>query len=71
MEPAKTTFRLREGIVPNPKARLRDQVREVARFKHFSGRVAGGGEGQGKGLKHSTPQRAIVFGLRIVQVATR
>jgi integron integrase len=31
-----TTSRPREGLVPNPKARLREQVREVMRFKQFS-----------------------------------
>ncbi len=35
MNPAKTTNR-REGFQPNPKLRLREQVREVMRFKHFS-----------------------------------
>ena len=32
MEPA-------ERIIPNPKARLREQLREVARFKHLSFRT--------------------------------
>jgi integron integrase len=36
MEPGKTTFRPRETLVPNPKARLREQVHEVMRFKQFS-----------------------------------
>jgi integron integrase len=36
MEPAKATFRVREGFVPNPKLRLREQLREVMRFKQFS-----------------------------------
>ncbi len=36
MEPAKTTFRRYEGIVPNPRLRLREQLREVMRFKQFS-----------------------------------
>ena len=39
MEPTKATFRRPEGIVPNPKARLRDQVHEVMRFKQFSPRT--------------------------------
>ena len=30
---------VREGLVPNPKLRLRDQVREVMRFKHYSRRT--------------------------------
>ena len=36
MEPAKTTLRPMEGFIPNPKLRLRDQLREVMRFKQFS-----------------------------------
>ncbi|MEI6078583.1 MAG: integron integrase [Verrucomicrobiota bacterium] len=36
MEPAKATFRRYEGFVPNPKLRLREQLREVMRFKQFS-----------------------------------
>ena len=36
MEPAKTTFRSPVGFIPNPKLRLREQVREVIRFKQFS-----------------------------------
>jgi hypothetical protein len=39
MEPANTTFRRREGIVPNPKLRLREQFHEVMRFKRFSRRT--------------------------------
>lgn len=39
MEPAKTTFRRPELLVPNPKARLREQVHEVVRFKQFSPRT--------------------------------
>ena len=31
-----TTFRPREGLVPNPKLRLQGQVHEVMRFKQFS-----------------------------------
>jgi len=31
-----TTFRPRESLIPNPKLRLREQVREVMRFKQFS-----------------------------------
>ncbi len=38
MELAKTT-RLREGLIPNPKLRLREQFHEVMRFKHFSQRT--------------------------------
>jgi len=33
---AKTTFRPREGFIPNPKLLLREQVHEVMRFKQFS-----------------------------------
>ena len=36
MEPAKTTFRRPDGFIPNPKLRLREQLREVMRFKQFS-----------------------------------
>ena len=36
MEPAKATFRRHEGFVPNPKLRLREQLREGMRFKQFS-----------------------------------
>jgi integron integrase len=36
MEPGKTTFRRPDGLVPNPKLRLREQLREVVRFKQFS-----------------------------------
>lgn len=39
MEAAKTTFRPPEGLLPNPKARLREQVHEVMRFKQFSPRT--------------------------------
>jgi len=39
MEPAKATFRPTEGFVPNPKLRLREQLREVMRFKQFSRRT--------------------------------
>ncbi len=28
-----------DGLIPNPKARLFDQVREVMRFKHYSVRT--------------------------------
>ncbi len=35
MDNAKTTER-REGFIPNPKLRLREQLREVVRFKQFS-----------------------------------
>ena len=28
-----------EGVVPNPKARLREQVHEVMRFKHYARRT--------------------------------
>jgi hypothetical protein len=38
MEPAKATFRPAEGFVPNPKLRLREQLREVMRFKQLSSR---------------------------------
>jgi integron integrase len=36
MESAIATFRPREGFVPNPKLKLREQVHEVMRFKQFS-----------------------------------
>lgn len=36
MKPAKASRRPRERFVPNPKARLLDQVREVLRFGHYS-----------------------------------
>jgi hypothetical protein len=36
MEPAKATFRRYEGFVPDPKLRLREQLRQVMRFKQFS-----------------------------------
>jgi hypothetical protein len=36
MEPAKASVFRGEHIVPNPKARLLDQVREVLRLKHYS-----------------------------------
>ena len=36
MEPVKATFRRHEGFVPNPKLRLREQLRQVMRFKQFS-----------------------------------
>ena len=36
MEPANTTFRVRAGFIPNPKLRLREQLREVMRCKQFS-----------------------------------
>src|SRR2546422_2260645 len=36
MEKAKAAKVLSPGVVPNPKARLLDQVREVIRFKHYS-----------------------------------
>jgi hypothetical protein len=39
MEPAETTFKAGEGFIPNPKLRLRDQLREVVRFKQFSPRT--------------------------------
>src|SRR5471030_934603 len=37
MESANTA--LRGKLIPNPKARLREQVREVIRFHHYSGRT--------------------------------
>jgi hypothetical protein len=36
MESEKTTFSKPYGLVPNPKARLREQVWEVMRFHHFA-----------------------------------
>lgn len=36
MEAAKAEPRTGERIIPNPKARLLDQVREVIRLKHYS-----------------------------------
>jgi integron integrase len=36
MKPGKTTFGRSEGLVPNPKLRLREQLHEVMRFKQFS-----------------------------------
>src|SRR5882724_3634182 len=39
MEPAKTTVLRQEGFRPNPKLRLREQLREVVRFKQFSPRT--------------------------------
>ena len=36
MEEAKAARLVREAIIPNPKARLLDQVREVIRLKHYS-----------------------------------
>ena len=36
MEPVNTSCGRREGLVPNPKLRLREQVHEVVRFKQFS-----------------------------------
>jgi len=36
MEPAKATFLRYEGFVPNPKLRLREQLREVMRWHHYS-----------------------------------
>ncbi|MFO1488010.1 MAG: integron integrase [Verrucomicrobiota bacterium] len=33
---AKAAFVVREGIIPNPKLKLLDQVREVCRLRHFS-----------------------------------
>lgn len=37
--PGKTARYGREGLVPNPKARLREQVHEVMRFKHYARRT--------------------------------
>ncbi len=39
MSPANTSFGRREGFRPNPKLRLREQLREVMRFKQFSRRT--------------------------------
>jgi hypothetical protein len=39
MESGKTTFSKPAGLVPNPKARLREQLRAVMRFKQFSLRI--------------------------------
>ncbi len=36
---APTRLRVRAGLVPNPQAPLRQQVREVMRFFHYSGRT--------------------------------
>jgi len=36
MEEAKAAYHSRDGIVPNPKLKLLDQVREVIRVKHYS-----------------------------------
>ena len=36
---ANTAANRRDGIVPNPKAKLRQQVREVMRFYHYSERT--------------------------------
>jgi hypothetical protein len=36
---ARASVAPREAIVPNPKAKLRDRVHEVARFKHLSPRT--------------------------------
>jgi hypothetical protein len=36
---ANTTFRPREGFIPNPKLHLHEQVHEVMRFKQFSMRT--------------------------------
>ena len=36
MKPIKTTFRHPAGFIPNPQLRLREQLREVMRFKQFS-----------------------------------
>jgi len=41
IEPGQTARRL-GTLIPNPKAKLRDQVQEVCRFKYFSPR--GGGQ---------------------------
>ena len=38
IEPGKTARRL-GSLIPNPKARLRDQFHEVCRFKYFSQRT--------------------------------
>lgn len=39
MESANATFPPREGLIPNPKLRLREQMHEVMRFKQFSFRT--------------------------------
>ena len=39
MKSAIATFRPREGFIPNPKLKLREQVHEVMRFKQFSPRT--------------------------------
>src|SRR5215510_763303 len=36
METGKTAYIIRGSIVPNPRLKLLDQVREVARLRHFS-----------------------------------
>lgn len=36
IEPAITEQAPREAVIPNPKARLRDQLREVMRYKHYA-----------------------------------
>ena len=36
MEAAKATSKPLGGFIPNPKLRLREQLREVMRFKQFS-----------------------------------
>ena len=36
MEKANAEMRHGTGVIPNPKARLLDQVREVIRVKHYS-----------------------------------
>src|ERR1044071_6979083 len=36
MEKAKAAYHSRDGVVPNPKLKLLDQVREVIRLKHYS-----------------------------------
>jgi site-specific recombinase XerD len=38
IQPAKTTDK-QEGFIPNPKLRLREQLREVVRFKQYSART--------------------------------
>ena len=39
MESANTTIPRRDGLIPNPKLRLREQVHAVMRFKQFSTRT--------------------------------
>jgi len=39
MNLAKASPSAMAGLIPNPKARLLDQVREVMRFKHYSVRT--------------------------------